>query len=73
MLKFATDAYGNLQYLRILKTQEKPAPRSGRTQSGYGSRIPCGFLAQTEEGGTVSAGLLSGLFKYRHMLRAEKG
>lgn len=26
MLKFAKDANGNLQYLRILKTQEKPAP-----------------------------------------------
>lgn len=44
MLKFAKDANGNLQYLRILKTQEKPAPRSGQTQTEEGGpfrRVYC--------------------------------
>jgi hypothetical protein len=32
----------------ILETQNKPAPLSGRTQSGYGNKIPCGFLARID-------------------------
>lgn len=48
---FETNLRGEFIRLSILETIEKPAPVSGRTASGYGNRLPCGFLARVENGG----------------------
>ena len=42
---------GELVRSPVHVTKRKAAPLSGQTASGYGSRVPCGFLAQTEPGG----------------------
>lgn len=51
MSNLATNANGDFIRLAILETQNKPAPLSGQTATGYGDRIPCGFLARVETGG----------------------
>ena len=49
--EFATASNGNLIRLMIIETQNKPAPLSSQTATGYGDRIPCGFLARVETDG----------------------
>jgi hypothetical protein len=43
---FATNSRGEFIRLQILETVEKTAPHAGMTRTGYGSRIPCGYLAR---------------------------
>lgn len=48
---FKTDSNGAFIRLQALATVQKDAPRSGRTSSGYGNKIPTSYLARTEENG----------------------
>lgn len=48
---FKRDAFGELIYLTPFATIDKPAPQSGKNVSGYGSKIPCSKMIQTEQNG----------------------
>ena len=48
---FETAANGDFVRLIIFETVNKPAPLSGQIASGYGNKVPCGFLARVDNTG----------------------